>query len=50
MGKSRNAIGASARVLLASGRLFLRDFVMDLVQVPSMTLQMTSPGYRLVTV
>ncbi|KAJ5533327.1 hypothetical protein N7494_009879 [Penicillium frequentans] len=33
MGRSRNAIGASARVLLAFGKLFLQDSVMDLVQV-----------------
>lgn len=45
MGKSRRAIGASARVLLAYGRLFLRGFGMVLVRVPCTILQMTSPGY-----
>lgn len=50
MGRSRNVIGVNAQVLLAAGRLFLRDSVMDLVRVPSMILQMTNPGYRPVTV
>jgi hypothetical protein len=50
MGKSRNAIGASAQVLLASGRLFLRGFAMDLVPVLGMILQMTNLGYLPVTV
>lgn len=44
MGKSRRAIGASARVLLAYGRRFLQGFGMVLVRVPCTILQMISPG------